>query len=636
MPRLTDADLRPGAARTQADSEPDRPAVACLAFAEEIGQGIAETARGLVWLPSSLHASATTALGEALGAALGALSLPQLPAAAGTMPDTLDSGGVLDAVAGLLPSAEAARGAGRRIGALVHSLLSAAPAAMAVAAAGKPGAGGGGPIGNGGSGQDPDQPGPYTLLQAAEAVVKQQEQLARLFGFAALPVDAAGQIPGWAKAFVAARALESGAMAATEAGLIVPSSAAIGNDVHRFLEVVYRLRRAVPDETALVGNEICQERRVYWFDRPSMMLSDLSALSKRWELTAAKQSVSWPPDRPLRYDALWVGLWSRATGSGALRPDTLDFTRGLLWEIKPATRASQAVAQVLQYVNGYNLAYTALSVTRKAGLLDPHEPLAIAPGGEYAWPSGIPIPVLGKPDVLAVPFTMDALPGLVSYVVVGAETLGAGAAAVYVGLEEAVKSALAALRRLLEAGGDLRDKAGRHIGEWVDEFIQDIKDFRPAPGKGLGAPERMMTMLWRVVVYVVLFAFVAAVLQAGGTPAALAVILLLIVLFTPRRQPRPAPGTVPVLTPEGGFDPNAALGPAGDGDLAQSPTVRLDTPFGPVPMPAGQVAPLLAALTAAGGSVTTVFRTALTDAVQRAYANYGPLGPPHPAGGPSA
>lgn len=631
MPKLTDADLRPGAARTQADAEPDRPAVAGLAFAEEIGQGIAETTRGLVWLPSSLHASATTALGEALGAALGALTLPQLPAATGTMPDTLDSGGVLDAVAGLLPSAEAARDAGRRIGTLVHSLLSAAPAAMA-AAAGKPGAGGGGPIGGGGSGQDPDQPGPYTLLQAAEAVVEQQEQLARLFGFAALPVDAAGQIPGWAKAFVAARALESGAMAATKAGLIVPSSAAIGNDVHRFLEIVYRLRRAVPDGTALVGNEICQERRVYRFDRPSMILSDLSALSKRWERTAANQSVSWSPDRPLRYDALWVGLWSRATGSGALRPDTLDFTQGLLWEIKPATRASQAVAQVLQYVNGYNLAYTALSVTRKAGLLDAHEPLAIAPGGEYAWPSGIPIPVLGKPDVFAIPFTMDALPGLVSYVVVGAETLGAGAAAVYVGLEEAVKSALAALRRLLEAGGELRDEAGRHIGEWVDEFIEDIKDFRPAPGD----LERMMNMLLRVVVFVVAFAFVAAAVLTGGPPAAFAVILLLIVLFTPRRQPRPAPGTVPVLTPEGGVDPNAALGPAGDGDPAQSPSVRLDTPFGPVPMPAGQVAPLLAALTAAGGSVTTVFTTALTDAVQRAYANYGPLGPPHPAGGPSA
>jgi hypothetical protein len=56
---------------------------------------------------------------------------------------------------------------------------------------------------------------------------------------------------------------------------------------------------------------------------------------------------------------------------------------------------------------------------------------------------------------------MDALPGLVSYVVVGAERLVAGGAAVYVVLEEGVKSALAALRRLLEAGGELLDEAGR-------------------------------------------------------------------------------------------------------------------------------------------------------------------------------
>ncbi|MFJ6895150.1 hypothetical protein [Streptomyces hokutonensis] len=636
MPRPTNADLRPRPASARAAGDPAPPAVTTLAFAEEIGQGIAETARSLVWLPSSLHDNATTALGEALGAMLGALQLPQLPVTVGTMPDTLDSGGVLDAVAGLLPSADAARDAGRRIGALIHRLLAAAPAAMAASAAGNPGSGGGGPIGGGGSGEDPDQPGPYTLLQAGEAVVEQQERLARLFGFAALPVDAPGQIPGWAKAFVAARALEEGAMEAAEAGLIVPSSAAIGNDVHRFLELVYRLRRAVPDGTAPVGSEICQERRVYRFDRPSMILSDLSALSKRWERTAANQSVSWSPGRPLRYDALWVGLWSRATGSGALRPDTLDFTRGLLWEIKPANRASQAIAQVFQYVNGYNLAYTALSVTRKAGLLDPHEPLAIAPGGEYAWPSGIPIPILGQLDLFAIPFTMDALPGLVSYVVVGAETLVAGAAAVYVGLEEAVKSALAALRRLLEAGGELLDEAGRHIGEWVDEFIKDIKDFHPTPGKGVLDPERMMNMLMWVVAIVLAIALVAAAMQIGGPPSAFAVILLLIVLFTPRQQRRPAPGTVPVRTPEGGFDPNASLGPAANGDLAQSPTVRLDTPLGPLPMPADQVAPLLAALTAVGESVAPVFSTALTDAVKRAYANYGPLGPPHPAGSPSA
>ncbi|WP_215453375.1 hypothetical protein [Streptomyces sp. ATCC 21386] len=636
MVKPTNADLRPRPGRGPgAPAARPAPTARYLAFPDELGQGIAEAVGQVVPLPRSLHGSAANVLGAGLAAALRALPLPQLPDT-DRMPASLDGGGVLDAVAGLLPSREAAIDAGRRIGALIKGLLE--PTLLAAAT---PGVGAifGAAASGGGAGGDPDDEGPANLPQAIEALIEQQARLARLFGVPPVAaINAAVERQRWLKQLTVAYAVEAGTLAAMSRGLILPSSMVIGNRVHRFLEEFYRFLwgpvgrppfvRGVP--SILRASEIVQERRVYRPGLPYQQLSRLSQLSATWQRGAPLSARSWNPARPLRYDALWVGLWSRNTSVGSLRPDTLDFTRGLLWEIKPAHRAPEAVAQIYQYVNGYNLAYATMSKQRLIVLPDPDEPHRIAPGEAYAWPSGVPIPaVVAPPDLLAVPFTLDGLAGVVSYVVVRAKTLLEAMRRVYRELRDLVEAALRRLREWLrqaaELGGELLDEAGRKIRDWVREFEKDLRDWRPTPGGRQPVPQPVMalTMLELILILIILGAVLAAAGLLGGPPGAAAAALLLILLFAPAVD-----DTVPVLTPEGGIDPLAAL-PSSSGAAEEAPTTGLDTPLGPVPVPADLVAPLLAAITEAAGRVAGPTATAMAEATANAYANYGPLGPPH-------
>ena len=89
-----------------------------IAYAQELAQGIAEALTGAVWTPRSLHGRGTDVLAAGLAAGLRAVTLPDVPPAEGDAPTSIDGGGFVDAVAGLLGSADAAVDAGRRVGAL--------------------------------------------------------------------------------------------------------------------------------------------------------------------------------------------------------------------------------------------------------------------------------------------------------------------------------------------------------------------------------------------------------------------------------------------------------------------------------------------------------------------------------------
>ena len=162
----------------------------------------------------------------------------------------------------------------------------------------------------------------------------------------------------------------------------------------------------------------------------------------------------------------------------------------MIWEIKPANRAPEAVAQIFQYVTGYNLAYASFAPQRPVMIPDRDDARAISPGFEFAWPSLAPIPVLLRnPPALAIPFTLVSLPGVVSYAVVPWEAVVEEVRRLYRELSAAARAALARLRQAISELGVAISEAGERGKKWGKELLDDIGRLRPAPG-GLPRPER--------------------------------------------------------------------------------------------------------------------------------------------------
>ena len=624
----------PGAAAQEAAARsPGRGVSGVVGYAEEIGRGMAEVLVDVVWLPRSLREQRVDVLAAGLVAGLRAIELPDLPRPSGQARSTIDSGGIVDAVAGLLPSAPAALDAGRRIGTMLRDLLawypsSPTPAAAATATRGGGGGRRGAPATEPG---DPDLDGPYTLNEAAENVQRQLSELARLY---ALPtLDAAevlARLPWWVERNVAAMGLGIATERLQAAGVLLPSSALVGILVHEWLEKVYRfvyvgpqVRFNLPGPVRTVYSEVVQERRVYFPNRPSEQLSRLTRLSATFQTR-----VRIPPTAPLlggpaRYDALWVGLWSPRS-LGGLKPDTLDFTRRRLWEIKPANRAPEAVAQLFQYLNGYNLAYSALTQGRHIPP-DRHEARALSLGGPFAWPSLGPIPiVVSRALLFAVPFTLPPLPGLVSYVVVDGATVLAAMERLYERLRDAIRDALRrarqAAQKVREWLGDLVDDLGRLRPRWPPGWT--LPDFEPVPAPAYLA--HLMAILMAVAIVVVIITQP----QVG----LLLIVVIAAMLLSAQRRAGVPPGTVPVLTPEGGAgDETALLAPPARGAGTEAPVVTLDSPLGAVDLPAAAVPPLLATAGLWSRTVADAMTRAIVIAAEQVYRSTPPEGPPQPA-----
>ena len=325
-------------------TEPSAAAAGGFPWAEQLARGAAPLLSSALELPSVFASQAEQLTTEALTAGLNAVTLPDL---GDPLTATFDGGGVGDLLGGLSSTAEAAVTAGRRLGVAVADALRmsnllgeeletlAGGGGQVLAAGVRPGGRGApSPAGR----QDPDAEGPLSVLQA-------HTNLRRIFGASAglFPT------PEWLINEQLARAIAIGAQASRRSGVIVPSNAAIGRHVHDVLQIGYRFyagletaRGLLRPEPRLIPSEVVQERRIYRLGQPTIALSQLTGFSRTGQ-RRVPTSRQQPPFGALRYNALFEGLRSSPTGAN-LKPDTLDFTRAMIWEIKPAERAHGGAA----------------------------------------------------------------------------------------------------------------------------------------------------------------------------------------------------------------------------------------------------------------------------------------------------
>lgn len=190
----------------------------------------------------------------------------------------------------------------------------------------------------------------------------------------------------------------------------------LGWRVHVVIQDRYRKARA--------GNRVSTDGRVYTIGG-SERLSELARQNPRGE-----------------YATLNFALAGN-------RVDIVDFTSREMWEIKPASRASEAVLQLWAYLDNHEVARVFDGLVEDGASVPP-----LVPGNTLNLPQQVLEPftirLRGVPTVLTIqPYTVDRLPGLILYTV-GADTgrrgRQAAAAAIAQGRTEMSKMLILAQR----------------------------------------------------------------------------------------------------------------------------------------------------------------------------------------------
>ena len=294
----------------------------------------------------------------------------------------------------------------------------------------------------------------------------------------------------------------------------------------------------------------------------------------------------------------------------------------MIWEIKPAERAHEAVAQLYQYATGYNLAHQAIRPRMGNPPPTPGDCPFVEPG--QAWPRGfcVPIPLTRvAPGRFAVVSPFQPVPGVVPYFVIAGRWLQARLQQAVRRLRQAARRALERLRRL---GREARETA-RRLREWLRELGEDLERM----------DSRNMNM-W-LLAFAVVVAIVVLIVMAKGLFAGLALVAIVVLIVGLLDEAERGPGsppsregslaasgrppgqesepTVPVLTPEFGATASDSAATAGAQEMP--PLVAMTTIAGEVPLPPDRAAKFWTVVGQYANTATEAAFNALVDGMER-------------------